>query len=398
MNRKIRSLILIGILAMLLCSCNSNDNEYEPDYQIFKSDENVYDEPNTYTDKSSDLTGNITGRTESKNVNNSLPISTEEEQWPYPLEYEGVTPSGNNKAGNLSVNMKNMDPNLSYFICPDSDNNITYYINYGRDNYLYKLKNGARSLLLEKEVYFLQLWDNKLYFLCKNEKSDILSYGDIYTYNLEESKTELLKEANARKLIIDSYGIYYEEMVDNDLVYYRLDHDGRLIERLNGPYIQSYYNYQLIANDNGVFLYDTTTNEEFYLAPRFYYPYVKIYNDYFIINDDGAFYILNLLNGEKKILRFFDKKDCPDPVDYIIIDNIAYFHHSWRINLDNGECFNYGIRPPEEEKVSPYVLYTDETKIYSLVIFQYSSGSIQKMLEISLDDKEYILTMNEIGG
>lgn len=326
--------------------------------------------------------------------------SLKEEPWPYHLEFDGISPTGTNKAGNLSLNYKMDYESLSNFICPDEDNELLYYVNYGLDNYIYKLKGGICSLVLEKEAYFLNLWDNKLYFLCKNENQ----YGDIYCYDLDTNKLQLIKNSNAHILIVDSLGIYYEDIVDlstGEVAFYRLDFNHEISKTLYHPYLQSYYQYQLIADGekNGVYLVDSKTQEEHFIAPIHYYDYgIKIYDNNFIFNKDGVFYLLNLLTGDKTTIRWMkkEKNEVIPAVDYILMDNIIYLHNHITIDLASGLVTPYYVRYIDyKDAFNTRCLYTDGNKVYAIVDFKLA-GNRFELVELEYDDTECLVKFKSL--
>lgn len=397
MSKSTGLFILILISTLLCISCKQESATKEPTYNIFQSPES--------TDASSIITDNPStpSDTNMPTDNGTLNISptdssVKEEPWPYPLDFNGITPTGaydTYKTGNLIFNMNGINPTLSYLICPDLDNDMIYYVNYGDDNYIYKLKDGLSTLVLEKEAFQLSLWENKLYFLARHETSD-RNEGDIYCYNLGNGELQLLQKAKAYYLLVDSLGIYYEEIINSDTSerrYYRLGIDGNSLEKLDNRYYLSYYDYQIIQNKTAVVLQHKDTKEEFFIAPYEYGSWgLTIYDNHIILHRDSVFYIINLLNGDKKAIQYSNSKS--QVVDYVIIDNNMYLRDK-KIDLSTGTVSSYGyISYDKKDALVPEYLSTNGNQIYAIV--HYSNLNLRKLVNFEYDNVKLEIKVKEL--
>ena len=81
-----------------------------------------------------------------------------------------------------------------------------HYANHGRDNYIYQLKDGVSTLLLEQETKFIQILKDNLYFLGYNMFDGL--HTNLYKYNLESKKLETLFEADITWMFVDENGFF----------------------------------------------------------------------------------------------------------------------------------------------------------------------------------------------
>lgn len=72
-----------------------------------------------------------------------------------------------------------------FMVCHDANNGTTYYVNYGNDNYIYELKDGISTLLIDMEAICLQLLNNELYFVAIRIFTCNLSTGEIKYYDYQ---------------------------------------------------------------------------------------------------------------------------------------------------------------------------------------------------------------------
>lgn len=370
--------LLISILC-LICSCKSEPDVYEPDYSAFKPDL----KNNSFTADLSKPDDNLTvpNPTEEANIKdtkNSEESKKSEKQWPYELDFTGVESKIKGKTGNLVTNTNMfdhmLDKNYSYLLCPDYVNGVTYYVNIDDDNYIYQLKDGVSTLLIEKEANYLQLWDNKLYFLSHNHKYEDRFTGDIYCFDLENKELKLILKDDARSLYIDSYGIYYNK---HPLKSYRLDFGSDTPQELSYAFLFSYNEYEIQSiEDKGIFLVNRETEEKHLLIPpeNMSY-YVSLYSDYFTFINRTCVCMINLLTGERKIYDFNDCKNLVGDAyifSFVIFDDIIYASPTgpriYRYDMTNetAEFFNY---PVDNINAGNHLLglFTDGTNLYTVM-------------------------------
>ncbi|NLJ96128.1 MAG: hypothetical protein GX321_03160 [Clostridiales bacterium] len=321
MNRR-KLLFLAFILVILFstsCKKNTIDDQIEPDYSHFQTPNNT----NRY--KSLD---NEAMSEEGNNENPSKDNSKKD--WPYELDFKGVTSSKSYKTGNLNASIKSSGATSS-LVCPDYDNDLIYYVNYGKDNYIYQLDDGISTLLVEKEAHSLQLWNNELYFI-EDTVSSPKHSGNIYCLNLESEELRLVQKANAFYIHVGIHGIYYMNLKNDDgyVNNYYLDFDSSEPKEVDYSFLASYNEYQILHTyEDGFYLFNPNTKEKTFLAPSEYMnncPMVS--NEYFMFLHGSCIYTLNLQNGEKEIYDLYDYDSLSDYTlvfsDYCVIDKSIY--------------------------------------------------------------------------
>lgn len=117
--------------------------------------------------------------------------------------------------------------------CIDGATGISYFVNQGKDYYLYQLKDGKADLVVAMPAKEVFAYGGFVYFMIDRygiyELTDIRE-GDIYCYNPSNGMVQLVHEAglieNAQnhKLKVDENGIYFsysiEEKETSEMKYY----------------------------------------------------------------------------------------------------------------------------------------------------------------------------------
>ena len=391
-RKKTILLLVLAIFFFTSCKNNSIEDQEEPDYSYFQSSNNV----DNYLDDEELSEEGDNGKT-SENLS--------KKEWPYELDFDGITSTKTYKTGNLNSNNKNLTFN-SALICPDYENNLTYYVNYGNDNYIYQLDDGVSTLLVDKEAHSLQLWDSELYFIEDTDSSPMHS-GDIYCLNLESKELRLIQKANAFGLYIDSYGFYYNNFINDEgtSISLFLDFNDSEPKGIDYNFLASYNEYQILYTyEEDFYLFNSETKEKTFLAP-FEYATNRpmLSNEYFMFLKDSCIYTLNLLNGEKKIYDLYNydslSKYSMVIKDYCAIDNLIYANDGIRlfiINVDNGNIeeytgeytIDYSISGSDKTTsvFSMRDLYTDGDKIYGL-IYKYDDET-EELVELVIEENE----------
>ena len=68
-----------------------------------------------------------------------------------------------NEKNTLDVNIKSGSNQI--LLCNDYENDIVYYINYGRDYFIYRIKDGKSELVVEMPAKSIFHKRGKLYFI-----------------------------------------------------------------------------------------------------------------------------------------------------------------------------------------------------------------------------------------
>ncbi len=98
-------------------------------------------------------------------------------------------------------------------VCPDPLSGITYYVNYGRDYYIYAIKNKIAELVVEIPSKNLYCRDGKLYFMVEDYGEyplDGLKNGDILCYNPTDGNVSAIITEIGRGTSIPVREIYKE--------------------------------------------------------------------------------------------------------------------------------------------------------------------------------------------
>lgn len=328
------------IIAISLCCCSSNNKvEKEVNYDYFVQEESqnnqehhheeegnyIHDEVNIVNIESPEKL-NKEKQEQNQAILSELNRLSESIVLP---EIEGdliVEP-----AGNSFENSKGMNE-LSYMVCYDEKNQCTYYVNFGIDDYIYQRKDNETTLLIPKKVRYLQLWDNKLYFV---NATGSLTTGDICCYDLSSKQLTKLVEGEMGHLYIDNDGFIFSESEYNeadgtaDVYTKKLNHDAVTPVPCEAYNLYKYKDYVMQFNEHSemVEMVNRKTGEA---SPLFSYEYVtayRVYGSYVIVRDLDILLVMDLLTGTKMIydvstLKCYDKS--LHIRDYIVKDHILY--------------------------------------------------------------------------
>ena len=101
--------------------------------------------------------------------------------------------------------------------CVDGQTGVTYFVNQGKDYYLYHLKDGEVKLVVDMPVKELYPYDGSVYFMIEDYgKYELkgIHNGDIYCYTPADGSIQLIyeigvPESKIHKLVINEEGIYF---------------------------------------------------------------------------------------------------------------------------------------------------------------------------------------------
>ncbi len=130
----------------------------------------------------------------------------------------------------LSGDMELSLSGLSDF-CIDETTGVIYFVNKGKDYYLYRLKDGEAKLAVAMPVKQIYTYQGSVYFMIENYDM-IMGYdgyelgefhnGDIYCYTPASGTVELIYEAGAiensddHRLTVNEKGIYFSYAVGKE--------------------------------------------------------------------------------------------------------------------------------------------------------------------------------------
>lgn len=292
MNKRKLIVISFVIIMMFLIACNSKESKQSDKEPYYHTDNNSASSTETNIP---DITDGVEEVQPTDNADVAI------------SEFTGIESSYETpESGNLSINLK-VNSNLC-LICPDSESDAIYYVNYGKDNYIYCLENGISTLIVEMKTTFLQYWNKELYFLSGNEEessSDLHPKHNIYKYNFDTKEVSLILDANAFWLNVNSTGIYYT-VFDTEINFYKgykLNFGSSIPQSTIYYHYLQYKDYILRrTHDLGITLLNINTLEDVSV----YKPTVKlytasIYEDFLYCVAADGLHCCNLLTGEEKV-------------------------------------------------------------------------------------------------
>ena len=106
--------------------------------------------------------------------------------------------------------------------CVDETTGIIYFVNQGKDNYLYQIKEGEVQVAVEMPVQQIYPYQGLVYFMVgKSDTYDLQEKhsGDIYCYTPASGAVELIYEVGAvegsseYKLTVEESGIYFSYVI-----------------------------------------------------------------------------------------------------------------------------------------------------------------------------------------
>lgn len=298
----------------------------------------------------------------------------------------------------LSINSKLND--YIRLVCPDIENNIIYYVNYGKDDYIYQLKDGASTLVLDRKTQFIQLWEDELYFFGFTD--DATSYSNIYKYNLTTKKVELLVETNPCWMYINSNGIYYARYnIEKGYIRegYRLPFGSTEPEPYKWHYFVIYKDYMVVFervedySEPGTIKLIKQDTGECVLEIQNVLGRASVYRDnlYYISLEDKKrrLHIIKLLTGEHNICD--PNNIYPEGVkdfNYLVTDYTVCGEDIFCTVNVSSEIFNYNIKNDNlvckriENDSDLYTgLYTNGSKIFMIKERAYQPN-IRSLVEL----------------
>ena len=212
--------------------------------------------------------------------------------------------------------------------CLDETTGVVYFVNQGKDNFLYRMKDGEVALAVAMPMQQLYTYQGSVYFMVDNYgryELEGMKTGDIYCYTPSSGAVELVyalgtilgetvENARDYKLLVEESGIYF----------------GYCILRGEGEKIQT-YNYFLPfgASEPIEDEYSTVREgwKEYYFRASYRVP------------EDGTFVIELVHRRTGEMTKIFARG-----ADYCMIGDILYYGDSTSvecINLETGEQTSY---------------------------------------------------------
>ena len=107
--------------------------------------------------------------------------------------------------------------------CLDETTGVVYFVNQGKDNFLYRMKDGEVALAVAMPMQQLYTYQGSVYFMVDNYgryELEGMKTGDIYCYTPSSGAVELVyalgtilgetvENARDYKLLVEESGIYF---------------------------------------------------------------------------------------------------------------------------------------------------------------------------------------------
>lgn len=117
---------------------------------------------------------------------------------------------------NLEENMRSDDSGgYSVLVCKDSVYDVTYYVNYGRDYYIYAMREGVSELAVKIPGRELFCRNGELYFIADTYglyEFETFAEGNILKYNPVDGCVETVVEEAATTMIVYPDGICFNDV------------------------------------------------------------------------------------------------------------------------------------------------------------------------------------------
>lgn len=102
---------------------------------------------------------------------------------------------------------------LPILVCKDPVYDITYYVNYGRDYFIYAFQDGISELVLEIPARELYCINGELFFLVDSYelyKLEDITEGNVLKYNPTNGEVNVVLTVQAEDMVVYPDGICYE--------------------------------------------------------------------------------------------------------------------------------------------------------------------------------------------
>lgn len=304
-------------------------------------------------------------------------------------------------------NMKNReDYGMGYpvLVCKDPVYHITYYVNYGRDYFVYALREDVSELVLEIPARELYCKDGELYFVVDSYEVynlDGIENGNVLKYNPTDGTVEFVFMEKAEDIIVYPDGICYE-ITD------------KVVTLENGsmmPYISRYYysfaektvkkfesqlckmnrwekgQFELeltvdeetgLGQPSGVHLKDIVTGETRTLRnlKNFTQGYRIMGDDlYYIQSETTTLMRYHLKTGEETVVAEL-ALSTGNSSDFIIQDDVVYFGNFLRVSLTDGKQYSAEMEGELVAQKHIDAFYTDGETLFCIM-----NGKIWKLTE-----------------
>lgn len=331
------------------------------------------------------------------------------------LEDQNLIKTGENyPRGNLPINIKG--ENNEVLLCKDPVYDIVYYVNYGNDNFIYRIKEGKVELAVSIPAKRLFCMDGILYFMVDSYSTYSLSGiqdGNILSYNPKDGKVSVVIDTEAKLMFVYEDGIYYEvdtylgENEDGSVsfcpYYYSYSFRDKTVQQIDEIYISMYkwndlyltmktesdgtwdniVGYQLSSLDKSEVI---NLVDETYL----YYTYAFWQNRFYYRPESNQLCIYDIDTKETQTITLVSAGDD----DFTIIDGFVYINNLLRIDLETGK---QSLIKTEQESQDIYELYTDGKNMYGICGTGGKNYGVLKKIEIIEEPQNALTVQNDAG-
>ena len=324
--------------------------------------------------------------------------------------------------------MSNYSPSWSSNFCIDEATGAVYFVNWGKDYYLYRLIDGKAELAVSLPISMVATANGHVYFMIDSHgkyEMEAYSDGDIYYYTPSDGSVELLyaageaEEAEEYCLAVDDNGVYFsymqkvpapeygEGVTIGKMTYGFLPYGETKLQQdtleMTMPGWNNYkFSYLFTSDDYSVppelILVDRQDNQnrkELSIGRPYLYCVVDDCLYYMSAKDSMNFHNLNLVTGEDKAYdlkeaymatgfyettEMFEQhlKENPNTQffhsftyagGYIWLTNSAFLY---RIDMETGVVDHFSLQKDR----TPFIgtLYTDGDNLYALYSENWDGG------------------------
>ena len=316
-----------------------------------------------------------------------------------------------NVEANLSNGKGNVEPHL---VCKDPVYDITYYVNYGRDYFIYASRSGVSEVAVEIPAKDLFCREGELYFIVENYDTYILDgmeQGNILKYNPVDGTVEPVINKYVLNMRVFPDGINYEErileildennnlvrlpadMVTSQLYYYSFEtgESNPLlggIDRWKDKGIEQLSRF-LTESEKQSFGYEGTEDE--WMLPDGWAvvdsegKHLAELTDagsitwYYRIQGNSMYYVKATIEeqkaalmefncetgGNRQVVKFEPHGDWFNASDFIILEGVVYFGNEYRYSLEDGRLTMLACKG-EDFFSTVNTLYTDGEELFGV--------------------------------
>lgn len=376
---------------------------------------------------SSKTTGELNGNNQTSNVIHKMDVNgkTDEEESVGQLEL-GKSFGELPVMGQEDLNYCNAPQNVKgeyglALVCKDPLYGITYFVNYGDDNYIYGEYNGVTELVVKIPAKRLFCRKGKLYFMVdgyQGSKNDSYENGNILEYSPADGKITVIIPKVVETMFVYQEGIYYI-VNEGDLKIPDGPNDYGLAKRIKWNYL---FEQKTDTEFNDCYSTFNRWNEKFFsfvmeqvqgYDDRYKVAATKLVNinsnleeklDILLMNTDfirdDTLYVLNQIDSTLDMMDLVQMKETsislPETAfnDFIICNDFLYNTHYGVLNLATGDYSKGYLENNSQKGIIIKELYTDGEKIYGL-FGKTRNDKLGQLMQIEVIDNQENANIDE---